>query len=687
LFTTSQAGTEELIDSLQNQLRSTGSDTNKVKIYVNLSSVIRKQNLQSSHVYAKEALKLAQNLHFQPGIANAFLLIGYVYDEKGNYETALEYYQQSLDILEELKDRPGIARLCNNIGLTYVKRGQIELGLEYYFRSLRIKEDTGDKKGIARSLNNIGVVYRKQGNFEKALKYYEEAAVILEEINDRKGVARSLNNIGNVYYMEEDFDKAIEYQLKALAIREDLKDPIGIARSLTNIAGVYYKKENFSKALEYQFQALKIFENMSSKEGIIYSYNNIGSLYSKAGNYQLALVYSNKSLRLAEEIGSKEDIKLAFLSLSETYTELGDFKKAYEFHEQYSMISDTLLNQENQSNIAEMEAKYESDSKQREIDHRLNTKAKDLMQFERDKTMLYSISGGGILFVILAIFIFLGNRQKQKANQLLRNQNNAISDQKNIIEEKTTDILDSLQYARGIQKAMLPTPKKLSLLNDHFIFYLPRDIVSGDFYWLAEKGNTVLFAAVDCTGHGVPGAFMSIVGHNHLTQAVNQKGLSHPSEILDYLNQQVKETLHQGEDSSVMDGMDLALCSYDTSTKKLEFAGANNPLYILRNNEIIETKGDKFPIGAYMDEVNHPFTNHEVQLEKDDHIYIFSDGYADQFGGVDGKKFKYNSFKKLLISFADTPIEEQKSQLEQTFDNWKGELDQVDDVCVIGIKI
>lgn len=257
------------------------------------------------------------------------------------------------------------------------------------------------------------------------------------------------------------------------------------------------------------------------------------------------------------------------------------------------------------------------------------------------------------------------------------------------IDEKNKDITDSIHYAKRIQEAILPADSTIKqLLPDSFVFYKPKDIVSGDFYWLEQWGPQTLVAAVDCTGHGVPGAFMSIVAHNILTQTVNVLGLAKPALILNETNTQLSKKLNQDpEEATVRDGMDIALCAINYKKSTMEFAGANNPLWLIRDNQVIEINGDKFPIGAFVGEELQRFTNHEWEIQKDDCIYIFTDGFADQFGGPKGKKFKYKQFQELLLSIHKKPMTEQKQILQQTNEEWQGELEQVDDVLIIGIRI
>lgn len=283
---------------------------------------------------------------------------------------------------------------------------------------------------------------------------------------------------------------------------------------------------------------------------------------------------------------------------------------------------------------------------------------------------------------------FLEEKVRQRTAEVVA-QKEEIDKQKEQIEEYFLQVTDSIKYAQKIQEAILPPEHYVrKLLPNSFIFYRPKDIVSGDFYWLGEAQGKAFFAAVDCTGHGVPGAFMSIVGYNQLKQAIITTGGSNPAEILDHLNQGVSETLHQkDENSTSKDGMDIAICSLDHKTLELEYAGAFNPLYLLRDGEIIQTKGDKFPIGSFLDGETPNFTNNKIQLQEGDQLYIFSDGYADQFGGPRGKKFMYKKFRDLLIANGDKDLSVQKDLLKETLFDWMKDEEQVDDILVIGVRV
>ncbi len=286
----------------------------------------------------------------------------------------------------------------------------------------------------------------------------------------------------------------------------------------------------------------------------------------------------------------------------------------------------------------------------------------------------------------------LGERERgleakvQERTEEMVRQKDEVERQSRKVVELYKNVTDSIRYAKRLQESILPPEKRIKeLLPDSFVLYRPKDIVSGDFYWVQRVGDKVLFAAVDCTGHGVPGAFMSLVGHNGLNQAIRQRRFVHPSEVLMDLNQIAYEMLHRDRDQFVRDGMDIALCALDTERMELEYAGANSPLYLVRDGNVMQYTADKRPIGGFEPD-GTGFTDHRIKLKKGDVVYIFSDGYADQFGGEKGKKFMYRQFRELLSSIHTQPMDRQKGLLIEALNEWKGPHEQVDDILVIGMR-
>jgi serine phosphatase RsbU (regulator of sigma subunit) len=278
---------------------------------------------------------------------------------------------------------------------------------------------------------------------------------------------------------------------------------------------------------------------------------------------------------------------------------------------------------------------------------------------------------------------------KKQLEKKVSERTQELAEKNDELARKNRDILDSIHYARRIQGAILPTEKELKAhLPNSFVFYQPKDIVSGDFYWMEMVNDTILFAAADCTGHGVPGAFMSIIGFNGLNKIVKEEKVTQPAEILDRLSHIVEDTLQYSDDYEVNDGLDIAICALDTKKMKLQYAGAFNPLYMIRSGELVETKADRKPVGrSVIAERSGKFSNHEIDIQPNDAFYIFSDGYADQFGGPKGRKFRYSQFKELLVSAHQNPMNKQKEIIDKAIKDWKGEIEQIDDMVIMGVKV
>ncbi len=640
----------------------------------------------------EKSLKIYEELQDTANIASTYQVIGISYFYWAKYDKAVKHYQSSLEIYKKINNEKGIAGCLQTIGVIYQERGDYERALKFNQDALKIFEKIGDKYSIANTMMNIGIVFKDWGNYQqKALEYFNNALLIMEELANKQGVAYALNNIGTVYeewenYSQsegfdknENYKKAIEYYEKSLSIEEEIGDVHGSAGTLQSMGNVYGKTEDFAKSLEYHQRALKIREEIGDQAGIANSYHCIGVIYKELKKYSNALVYCNNSLKIAKQLKKKDLIEDIYKSISGIYYSIGNYKNAFEYYVKYSELKDSIFNIESHKQIAEMEEKYEAEKKEQQIV--ILAKEKELQKLdikkkeEENKKQRIFILGSILLLIIILIFsllLFNQLRQKKKANILL--------------ESKNQEISDSIHYASRIQSAILPPVEYIAeTLPSHFILDKPRDIVSGDFYWLARKENRVIVAVADCTGHGVPGAFMSMLGVAFLNEIINQNDNLNANDILNKLRENVIKSLHQtGKAGEATDGMDIALCII--SNNKLQYAGANNPLYFIRDKNLTEIKADKMPISIHIND-NVSFTNHELDIKEGDMIYLFTDGYVDQFGGEKGKKFKFNQFKKLLLDICDKHPEEQKNILDKTLIAWQGKFKQIDDILIMGIKI
>ncbi len=496
---------------------------------------------------------------------------------------------------------------------------------------------------------------------------------IADELGDKNKTAIYYGDIGTVYLSQKEYARSLYYLSKALAMDSAAGNLDGVGRHLGNIGVCYDEQKEYSKALDYYFRSLKLKEELGQKNEVASTLGNIGSLYASTKQYAEAEKYLLQALAMDTAMGSLEGIMDVEKNLSELFERTGKPAPALSHYKKFMIAKDSLFNEEKNKEITRRELTYEFDKKEAEqAADRQRQEAAAEAEKKKQKIVLWSVVCCLLLVVGFAFFIFrsLGTTRKQKK----------------IIEEKNKDITDSINYAKRIQEAILPPKEiKYKIFPEAFVLFLPKDIVSGDFYWFAEKNGRRIIAAIDCTGHGVPGGFMSMIGNTFLNTIVNEKEITQPDKILNELREMVIESLKQTEETG-KDGMDIALLSFDDKNSLVEFAGANNPVVHISAGKTSMIKSDKQPIGYYNQ--NHkPFSLHKINYKKGDSFYIFSDGYADQFGGDKGKKFKEKKLFELFASIQTIPMRSQEETLLKTFNDWKGNLEQVDDVLVIGVKV
>ncbi|HET8963725.1 MAG TPA: SpoIIE family protein phosphatase, partial [Chitinophagales bacterium] len=457
----------------------------------------------------------------------------------------------------------------------------------------------------------------------------------------------------------------------------------GEALCFYNIGEVYAAQNNTQEALKYRLKSFKIMEEIGSAKDIVTTSLGVGNTYEQKEMFTKALTYYEKSLAKAKQIDYKDGIRLAYGGLATVYAKLKNYQKAYDFNNLYYQEKDSLLNKESLKQMTEINTKYQTEKKEQEI--QILTKDQQL----KDKTLreqrvikIALIAGLALLF-ILSFTLYNRYRFKQKANTLLEKQ-------KKEIQEQNILITDSIDYTQTIQEAVFPNEIKMkTFFADSFVLYKPKAIVSGDFYSVYKKNNEIICTVADCTGHGIPGAFMSLLGFNMLENIIEKTEITTPSVLLTELNEKMVSTMSQNPstDLSVKNGMDASLISVNIETMTLQFSGAHNPLYQIRQGKLTETKADKISVVSYIEGKEIQFTNHLIPIEKGDIFYLFSDGFPDQIGGPNRKKFFYPPFKELLVSIHTLPVEEQKAILDRTITEWKGERDQTDDILVVGIRI
>ncbi len=646
------------IDSIKIELKSVTNDSDKVLLYGDWDNIVYYNN-------PVQGIELNQKIKSicELNLKNLKLT-----------ESQKMFFQESL------------ANSHNNLGLYYSDQGKIEEAVEQHFIGLKISELINDSMGIASAYNNIGNLYADLENYDEALNFYEKSYLIKKGLNDKKGISSYFTNVGNIFSSLGDNKKALDYYKQGLIIDREIGDEIGESTTLHNIGGVYAEQGKSIEARDNFILSLELAKESNLLERQALTLNSLALLEFKEQNYSQAYKYAIESYNYAVEIGLIYERMDAADILYEVYFSKGEYKKAIEKLEEYILLNDSLTKTENQSFLIKENYRHQYE-KQKAIDDKEHEKQLVIEQEAKEKQKVISYAIALVLGLLGIFLIFVFNRLQvtKKQKQIIEKQKKSVELVNHQLEEKNQEILDSITYAKRIQRAILPSYKIVKeYLPNSFILYRPKDIVAGDFYWMETVDDKVFFAAADCTGHGVPGAMVSVVCNNGLNRSVREYNLTDPGKILNKTREIVIQEFEKSEEE-VKDGMDIALCSLQGNT--LYYAGANNPLWIIRNNseEIEEIKADKQPIGKYAEPT--PYTTHKLELQQGDTIYIFSDGYADQFGGEKGKKFKAANFKKLLLSIQNENIEQQKELINQAFEDWKGDLEQLDDVCVIGVRI
>lgn len=610
---------------------------------------------------------------------------------------AINTFKELNQLATEVGDTMMISRSLNSLGNFEYMGGNYSSAFNYFFQSLKIHEVKKEEEEAALRKVNIGNVLKEMSQFEQALQYYNEALNYFQQKNDQdsKGYATDcLNNIGIIYNNQKKFDEAESFYEEALALGLDLGDSTKLMQTYINLGFTQTDKEEFSKARQSYQRALRIANAMGDQRRIALISGNLGDVFQSDNKSQDAINYYNSSLKIALDLGIKEIQKQCYKGLADAYEMLGDHKKALDFYKLYSNTKDSLLNESTQQIISELNTKYQTE--QKEKDNQLLKSNNETLELKGKRDQLVKWGMGFIITLILvfAVFVYIQLQEKKKKNILLAEQKEEIETQrdeimaqKDLLAKQKQEITDSIYYARRIQRAVLPPEQApTDILPEHFILFKPRDIVSGDFYWMTKRDNKTILVDADCTGHGVPGAFMSMLGVSFLNEIVSGCDHMQANLILNELRQYVKSTLGQtGKQDEAKDGMDISLCIIEWDNKKIQYAGAYNPLYYFKKGAFNEIKADKMPIGVYLKD-QEPFTNNVVDFEKGDTFYIFSDGYVSQFGGTDGRKFMSKPFKSLLESIQSKSMKEQMKLLDEALLQWQGNYEQVDDISVIGFR-
>ncbi len=686
-------------DSINKVLSTIKHDTTKVNLCNKICEENINTNSEKALQAALKALEISKNCKFDKGTIKAYYQLGLIYMEQGFYDKALENFLSTEPIIADQKDKNKIetAQIYCKTGIVYINKNDYIKARNYLSKSLDIYKVYKDKKTYVLPIYYLGLCHEQKGDLKSAIAKYDSALSIAKFFNDDDLLALIYNALGSTYSKKKE---------KTLAI------------------------ENYTRSQN-------VWIRLKNKKGLCFSYNNFGLFHLSNGNNAEALNYFKRALKIAVEIKNTPLLVEIYYNLSQVYSTLKDFEQAYYYSNHYIKKKSETDSPENFKKIFELEMNNTYDKKRRDIENEQFIK-----DAQKDNELSKEKFSKNLLIIVLlitlismsAILVLL--RKTRQSNHQLGEQKASIQLQKLAIEEKSEElerqkmailsqhelieiqrdlatkqkdqlskqkeeITDSILYASRIQRALLPQPIFIeAVLNEYFIVYKPRDIVSGDFYWLSYINNLAIVAVADCTGHGVPAAFMSILGVSLLKTIVSKLEVIKANMILNELREMIIQILHQtGKFGASQDGMDISLCVIDFQRLSMQFASANSQAYHLKNNDDNETvtllkiNPDKMPIGIHeYDSV--PFTNHEFSIRKGDIIYMFTDGYVDQFGGEEGRKFMSRNLRALIMDIYHKPMYEQKEIFMQTNENWRNYLDeegrpyeQVDDILVFAIKI
>lgn len=645
--------------------------------------------LSQFKVSAKVFEEAADNLN----AGHAYINVVSVYLDKAQHDSVNQAVDIAMKYYEKAEDSSSMYNALEYKALVAQNEQEPDVALNYHLQILEYRKSVNDERKMAMSYMNIASIYKTMKDYEQQLNFIKKAGAIGLKRQDGSAVASYYSAMANYFVSQEQADSALHYAENYLDLVTNQKNPRRIIGANLTIGNIY--KKNFNqpqKALEYYIVAYDLAVQLNIESEIAGLGHNIGVIYEENGEYKKAKKYIDASFAIRKKMDNKNFLMDSYHTLSNVYSGLGLYKESNQFLWEYVDLKDSLYSDEMKEKIAEMRTLYETQqfedslqiSQQKEQNAVLSNE-KITAENKRKSEQIYWLIGILILAAVAIFIAFRSSQQRKATNVKLKANNEEILMQKEMIEEKNKDIMASITYAKRIQTAILP-PKKLvkEYLNESFIYYLPKDVVAGDFYWMEPTENGVLFAAADCTGHGVPGAMVSVVCNNGLNRSVREYGLKEPGKILDKTREIVIQEFEKSEEE-VKDGMDVALCSLEGKT--LKFAGAHNPLWIIRKDgdEVEEIKANKQPIGKF--DNPEAYTTHTVELNEGDSFYVFSDGFADQFGGDKGKKFKSSKFKKLLLSIQQENMISQRDLIHSAFDEWKGEIEQLDDVCVIGVRV
>ena len=683
------------IDSLLKLIQNS-NDTTKLNCYNLLGKLYQSNNNEKVKEYGLKIIELASKTKNQKYIAAGYLKIGVYFHLENKFDSALYYYNKTILLSKAYNNLIIEADAHQDLGILYSNMANDQKAIDELIIAQKIQHQLKNINKSADLLNNIAVIFIRQKNNNQAEKYILESIALMDTTIQKGLLGYQYTNLGIIYENRSQFQKAINYQRKALLEFSQINDSRGMAACYNNLFLSFVNQNKIDSALIFNNKLKIISKKQNDIGNEFFSNLNFAIVYQRFLNKPVYAKCYLDSMREFLPKLNKPEFYTVFYQESATYNLLyGNKDTGYFYMDKFLGLKDSLTSSENAQITNELQTKYETEKKDLEL-KQTNTELNFQEEKNKQKTVVLWIASTALFCTLFFLIIAFRNYKKAKKakkiindqNKILERQKQEVENQKNIIEEKQSEIISSINYAQRIQSAVLTGQEVWNKISkEHFIVFQPRDIVSGDFYWAHVLPNgRAIFALADCTGHGVPGGFMSMLGNSFLNEIIVENKIFKADEILNRLRDKVIAALFQQGQTEQKDGMDMSLCVWNKMDNTIEFAGANNALYLVRDKQLTEYKGDKMPIGTYLEE-NKKFSAQKISLMSGDMIYLSTDGFADQFGGEKGKKFKYKQLEELLVEVSEQQLQEQKNKLQSTFIDWKLNHEQTDDVSLIGIKI
>lgn len=609
-------------------------------------------------------------------------------------ERLLHNFQEDYDVRVKWSERlEGLAKASGRrdllalsdflFGTVYYDFSKYNKAITYYYKALPVAEELNLLWLQSKIFNYLGIISSDQGNSKRAVYYFRKTYDIAVKLKDVNQQFVAANNIGVDYNTMNSPVLALYY----LNIAEGIARKYNAYHIMPSLAGnkmqCYLSLNDFKNA-KIQLDSMHIYVAKDKKGGgheVSANYFT-GYYYTYTNEYKKAIPYFKRNIEIIPATDLNE-IKKNYTQLHECFYNLNDYKSSYDYLFKVYQLHDSLSGAEKLRAANETESKYRIFKTEKELEIQKLNNINQSLKLKRSRITIALTSVILILLVVGFVFVYRLLKDKQKANKILENQNTEITSQKK-------EILDSINYSKRIQDGILPDESELQeKIGDHFVFYQSKDIVSGDYYWASKRNNDkFIIACCDSTGHGVPGAFMSLLGYSLLNKSEEADNSKSPAGILNYLNTELPKVFKsENRNEQIKDGMDISICEVDRENLIMKVSGANNSIYHITNNELFVIKSQKNAVSASSDNNNYVFEDKTVKLDKGDLIVMFTDGFADQFGGPKGKKFKYKQLEEILVANCKLPLNEQKQKLIDSFNSWKNNLEQVDDICIIGIKV